>query len=153
MHSPIKVRTKLVGDRRTSRLEIAGLQPLHHPGAIPYLSLHYPSARFMILDRGWIVSKKTMSDTKNQNALRSQSIRVSKHNTKLELVLSKRVKTSVIATSELESSAFQHQGVSDLRIISHLLRSSWTNASLYNVRSGLYSHQPRFWCTVMDLVK
>lgn len=35
MHSPIKVRTKLVGDRRTSRLEIAGLQPLHHPGAIP----------------------------------------------------------------------------------------------------------------------
>jgi hypothetical protein len=65
MHSPIKVRTKLVGDRRTSRLEIAGLQPLHHPDAIPYLSLHYPSARFMILDRGWIVSKKTMSDTKN----------------------------------------------------------------------------------------
>jgi hypothetical protein len=54
-----------VGNRRTSRLEIAGLQPLHHPDAIPYLSLHYPSARFMILDRGWIVSKKTMSDTKN----------------------------------------------------------------------------------------
>jgi hypothetical protein len=58
MHSPIKVRTKLAGDGRTSRLETAGLQPLHHPDAIPYLSLQIPIARFMILDRGWIINKK-----------------------------------------------------------------------------------------------